>query len=376
MYLPVDDPSRDISTQSRDSNANVALNPGRTRDVSWLVEQWQFARQLALGWDQSDPANATPVPFLLVIDEIQKVPKWPDAIKGLWDRSICESVPMHLVLLGSSPLLMNKGTTDSLAGRFEMIRMGHWSFEEMNTAFGVSLEEYVYFGGFPGGAQFLNDGQRWRDYVTQGLIYPNIEIDILQMTRIDKPALLKQLFELGCSYSGQIVSLDKMLGQLHDAGNVTTLSRYLDLLGRAGLLTGLYKHSDHALRRRNSPPKFQALNNALMSAMGSHTFDEARADRSHWGRLVESAVGAHLCGASSGDMRVHYWRDGALEVDFVIEHRGCIAAIEVKSGKRTGAPRGLEEFSRRYPACRALVIGSDSLPLGEFLRYAPEHWLE
>ena len=271
---------------------------------------------------------------------------------------------------------MHKGISESLAGRFETLRMGHWSYEEMNTAFGLSLDQYIYFGGFPGSAPYTPDETRWRDYVTLGLIQPNIERDILQLTRIDKPALLKQLFELGCTYSGRIVSLDKMLGQLSDAGNVTTLARYLELLSEAGLLTGLQKYSAQALRRRNSPPKFQALNNALVSAQGSHSFDEARADRSHWGHLVESAVGAHLCNASAGDTRVHYWREASLEVDFVVEHRGRLAAIEVKSGKLGAARRGLAEFSRRHPGCQTWVVGSEALPVGEFLRYPPEHWVE
>lgn len=347
----------------------------RPADRAWLIEQWQRAVAAAQAWRRSSHPAAPDLPFVLAIDEIQKIPQWSETIKGLWDRQIAGDLPIHLVLLGSAPLLIQKGLTESLAGRFELLRMGHWSYNEMNAAFGLGLDEYVYFGGFPGSVSYVREQPRWRDYVNWSLIHPNIERDILQMTRIDKPALLKQLFELGCAYSGQILSLDKILCQLNDAGNVTTLSRYLDLLGDAGLLCGLQKYSDHQLRQRKSPPKFQVLNNALMSAPGSHSFEEAQADRTHWGRLVESAVGAHLCNEASAETRIHYWREGSLEVDFVVEHRGRLAAIEVKSGKTAGARRGLDEFAARHPGCQTWVIGSVALPLGEFLRYPPEHWV-
>ena len=376
LYLSADEPIQDALGLSAGPPGAMASGFERLPDRAWLVEQWQRAAATALKWQQSVQVNASGAAFVLVIDEIQKIPQWSEAIKGLWDRALADELPMHLVLLGSSPLLMHKGISESLAGRFEMLRMGHWSYEEMNAAFGFSLDQYIYFGGFPGSAPYTPDEPRWRDYVTLGLIQPNIERDILQLTRIDKPALLKQLFELGCTYSGQIVSLDKMLGQLSDAGNVTTLARYLDLLGEAGLLAGLQKYSAQALRRRNSPPKFQALNNALVSAQGSHSFDEARADRSHWGHLVESAVGAHLCNASASDTNIRYWREASLEVDFVVEHRGRLAAVEVKSGKLGAARRGLDEFLRRHPGCQTWVVGSEALPVGEFLRHPPEHWVE
>ncbi|WP_290659693.1 ATP-binding protein [Aquabacterium sp.] len=376
MYLSADEPVQDVADWSHPASGSVAWGGNRLPDRAWLVEKWQQAAVSAQAWQRSEKMLASQVPFVLVIDEIQKISQWSEVIKGLWDRGVADELPMHVVLLGSSPLLMHKGITESLAGRFEVLRMAHWSFEEMNAAFGFSLDQYIYFGGFPGSAPYVVDESRWRAYVALGLIQPNIERDILQMTRIDKPALLKQLFELGCNYSGQIVSLDKMLGQLSDAGNVTTLARYLELLGEAGLLTGLQKHSDKALRRRNSPPKFQTLNNALTSAQGSHSFDEARADRSHWGHLVESAIGAHLCNTAASDTRIHYWREASLEVDFVIEHRGRLAAIEVKGGKLAGARRGLDEFVRRHPGCQIWVVGSDALPVGEFLRHSPEHWLD
>ena len=310
-----------------------------------------------------------------MLDEIQKVPRWSDHVKGLWDRQMTDPQPMQVLLLGSAPLLVQQGLSESLAGRYEVVPISHWSFEEMNEAFGFTLEQYLYFGAYPGSAGYIHDEARWRDYVVRSLIEPNIEKDILMMTRVDKPALLKQLFEVGCAYSGQIVSLDKTLGQLSDAGNVTTLARYLELLGQVGLLTGLQKYAAQALRRRQSPPKFQVLNNALMSAKENHSFNEARADRSHWGRLVESAVGAHLVNTIEADSRIYYWREGGLEVDFVIEHRGRLAAVEVKSGKASAVQPGLAEFSRRHPQCASWLVGTDALAVGEFLRYPAAHWV-
>lgn len=346
------------------------------RTVRWLVELWARAVRAAMAWAGDLQSNEAGLPFLLVIDEIQKVSDWSDAIKGLWDEARAASLPLQLVLLGSSPLLMHKGLSESLAGRFEMTRLTHWSFEEMNAAFSVTLEQYVYFGGFPGSASYFADEQRWRSYVDEGLVRPNIDQDILMMTRVDKPALLSQLFELACHYSGQIVALDKLMGQLRDAGNVTTLARYLELLADAGLLGGLQKYSEGAVRRRNAPPKLQAFNNALVSVQGTHGYSEAVADRSHWGRLVESAVGAHLVNSAEPDTVIRYWRDGHHEVDFVIERRGRLAAIEVKIRPRTARPSGLEEFKRRFPDAKTWQVGGDQWPLGEVLKRPAHRWLE
>lgn len=363
---------------STDDAFAFALRPEPLTE-SWLNSNWEAAEVQAARWHDKAQrmGNRQEVPaFVLVLDEIQKIPRWSDLIKGLWDRQIISPNPMHLVLLGSAPLLMQKGLTESLAGRFEVIPMTHWSFEEMNDAFDISLEQYIYFGGYPGSVPFIREEARWRDYVVRGLIEPNIEKDILLMTRVDKPALLKQLFELGCAYSGQIVSLTKIKGQLSDAGNTTTLTGYLDLLRQAGLLTGLQKFAANEIRKRDSPPKFQVLNNALMSAMGSHTLQEALADRTYWGRLVESAVGVHLVNTAGSGVQIHYWRDGGVEVDFVVERGKQLAAIEVKSGAVRGLQKGLREFASRHEHCRSWVVGGDGLSLGEFLRYPAGHWVE
>jgi predicted AAA+ superfamily ATPase len=380
-YFAADQPSgpTTLGATFRPAGSTARVAAARA-DTAWLVETWREATQASLSWAMARNAkNGTRTPhpyFALVIDEIQKVPGWSETIKGLWDASVTARAPLHLVLLGSSPLLMQRGLTESLAGRHEIIPMRHWTFTEMSDAFGLDLDHYIFFGAYPGAAEYVDREDRWRDYVRDGLIQPNIERDILQMTRVDKPALLKQLFELGCAYSGQIVALDKIVGTLREAGNTVTLTRYLSLLESAGLLAGLHKYSDHEIRRRNSPPKFQVLNTALMSALSTYTFAEARADRSYWGRVVESAVGAHLCNSAETGTRIHYWRESPLEVDFVIGSRKRLAAVEVKSGKSSASKPGLDEFCRRHRGCRRWVVGDMDLPIGEFLRYPADHWVE
>jgi uncharacterized protein len=342
-------------------------------DADWLVAQWSRAEASTRAWDASDNPRASSTPYVLAIDEIQRVPQWSTLVKGLWDRTLATGVRMHVLLLGSSPLLMQQGLTESLLGRFEVLRLGHWSFDEMNLAFGFTLDQYLYFGGFPGSARFISDETRWRDYVRTALIAPNIEKDVFEMFRVDKPALLRELFSLGCAYSGQIVSLDKAKGKL--GGHTQTLKHQLILLSHAGLLTGLHKYAEQLIRQRSSPPKFMVHNTALMSALGSHGFDEARADRSHWGRIVESAVGAHLINTADSDTQLHYWRDGDDEVDFVVERRDRLTAIEVKSRPDAAPHRGLTVFSKRQPTAQQILVGGDAMPLGEFLRRPPSAWL-
>jgi predicted AAA+ superfamily ATPase len=345
-------------------------------DTRWLILQWQRAAAEARAWSARTDSNARRLPYVLAVDEIQKIPNWSETVKGLWDENLRNKRPIHLVLLGSSPLLVQKGLSESLAGRFELIRMPHWSYEEMSEGFSWTLDQYIYFGGYPGSARHISEEGRWRAYVLDALIRPNIEKDVLEMTRVDQPALLKQLFEVGSMYSGQVVALDKMLGVLNSKGNTVTLSRYLDLLERAGLLRGLLKYSAHEVRRRRSPPKFQVFNTSFVTALGTHSFDEARADRSYWGRLVESAVGVHLCNALDANMQLHYWREGHLEVDFVVSKGRRLLAIEVKSGRKMALAPGLDEFRRRHSGCRTLVVGGVDCPLGEFLRQPIDRWMQ
>lgn len=351
-------------------SATTTFIPSSAPTAEWLVRQWQSARSKA---NALEPGHC----HVLAIDEIQKVPRWSDVVKGLWDADRAAGLPLHVVLLGSSPWLMQKGLTESLAGRYEPILLRHWSYDEMQEAFDFSLDEYLYFGGYPGSAPLIHEESRWRQYVRSALIHPNIEKDILQMTRVDKPALLKTLFELGCgAYSGQIISYTKLLGQLQDAGNTVTLAHYLDLLSQAGLLSGLAKYAGQKHRQRASSPKLNTHNTALMSALAGYSFAEAKADRSYWGRLVESAVGAHLLNTASDDCQVLYWRESPHEVDFVLTNGRKLTALEVKSGSGYAPPKGLAIFAEKFQGARTLIVGEGGVPLTEFLTLPADHWLE
>lgn len=343
--------------------------PGESPTADWLIQHWTQARAKARDLPEEQS-------FVLAIDEVQKVPRWSEVVKGLWDADRAAGLNLHVILLGSSPWLMQKGLTESLAGRYELIPMTHWSYPEMQAAFDLSLDEYLYFGGYPGSAKLIREEPRWRSYIRGALVHPNIEKDILQMTRVDKPALLKNLFELGCSYSGQIISYTKLMGQLQDAGNTVTLAHYLNLLTQAGLLTGLSKYAGEQHRQRSSSPKLNALNTALISALSGYSFAEARADRSHWGRLVESAVGAHLCNTATDTCQVQYWRESPDEVDFVLNDGRRLLAIEVKSGTTYATPKGLGVFSGKYRQARQLIVGEGGIALAEFLAHPAGHWLE
>lgn len=371
-FVATDQPLPEAGDPFGDQSSSAALQtvPGTPPTAEWLVRQWAQARNMAKA--QSDGRS-----YVLAIDEIQKIPRWSEVVKGLWDADRAENIPLHVILLGSSPWLMQKGLTESLAGRYEAIRMTHWSYDEMQAAFDFSLDDFIYFGGYPGSASRVRDETRWRDYVRASLIHPNIEKDILQMTRVDKPALLKTLFELGCgAYSGQIVSYTKLQGQLQDAGNTVTLAHYLDLLSQAGLLSGLAKYAGQKHRQRASSPKLNAHNTALISALAGYSFADAGKDRSYWGRLVESAVGAHLINTATDNCEVQYWRESPDEVDFVLNNGRQLVAIEVKSAARFAAPKGLSVFAGKYKEARQLIVGEGGVSLAEFLSYQAAHWLE
>ncbi len=331
----------------------------------WVEQQWETAR-LKLKEQYSKGA------FLLVLDEVQKIPDWTEAIKKLWDEDSAHKLPLKVALLGSSPLLIQKGIAETLAGRFELIRIPHWSYKEMKEAFNFSLDRFLFFGGYPGAAPLTRDEQRWKNYVNDSLIETTVSRDIFMMSRVDKPALLRRLFELGCQYSGQILSLNKILGQLQDAGNTTTLSHYLELLMAAGMLMGLQKYAPKKVRQRASSPKFQVLNTALISAQTGQSFKEAKHNFEFWGRLVESAVGAHLVNESvNTGLEVFYWREGNKEVDFVLKKGNKIAALEVKSGKKKTALPGIDEFSKKYDTHKKYLIGRGGLELEDFFWLSP-----
>lgn len=335
------------------------------RGSEWIAQQWEAAR-LSLGPDGG----------LLVLDEVQKATGWAESVKRLWDEDTRAGRPLKVVLLGSSPLLIGRGLTESLAGRFEVIHLAHWSAAEMRDAFGWPVERFIFYGGYPGAAALTADPGRWARYILDSLIEPTIARDVLLLTRVDKPALLRRLFELSCRYSGQVLSYTKMLGQLQDAGNTVTLAHYLDLVGAAGMVTGLPKFAGQAARSRGSSPKLQVLNTALMTAQSGYTIDQARADREFWGRLVESAVGAHLANAAAGGVcDVFYWRDRNREVDFVVRAGSMLTAIEVKSGRAPDVQPGIAAFVEAFRPGRTLLVGGDGVPVEEFLLAPVEHWV-
>jgi uncharacterized protein len=339
------------------------------RDSAWLRAEWEAARSLA---DEVGGVNA-----VLVVDEIQKVTSWSETVKRLWDEDSRTGRDLRVVILGSAPLLVERGLSESLAGRFETIHVPHWSFAEMRAAFGWSVERYVLFGGYPGAAPLVAEPTRWARYVRDSLIEPTIARDVLLHTRVDKPALLRRLFELGCAYSGQVLSYTKMLGQLQDAGNTTTLAHYLDLLAGAGMLTGLQKYAGDRARKRASSPKLQAYNTGLVTATTSRAPDAMRRDRVTWGRLVESAVGAHLVNAAAaGHFEVTYWRDRNREVDFVVEAGDRLLAIEVKSGRARDTHPGLTAFAEAFRPDRTLMVGAEGVELATFLGRPATDWLE
>jgi hypothetical protein len=245
----------------------------------------------------------------------------------------------------------------------------------MREAFGWTLDQYVFYGGYPGAAPLIKEPARWARYVKDALIETTISRDVLLLTRVDKPALLRRLFELGCAYSGQIFSYQKMLGQLQDAGNTTTLAHYLDLLSAAGMVTGLQKFAGGAARQRGSSPKLHVFNTALMSAQSGFTLETARADGSLWGRMVESAVGAHLANAAAAGLcDLFYWRDRNCEVDFVVLAGRRLTAIEVKSGRTREALHGLDAFAVAFKPESTLLVGGDGIALEKFLEHPVEHW--
>ena len=340
-----------------------AIDP---KDRDWIRRVWEGARTTMTLRGEAER--------LLVIDEIQKIDNWSEVVKREWDEDTRKHLNLKVVLLGSSRLLLKRGLTESLAGRFELIRLGHWSYQEMHDAFGVTLDEYIYFGGYPGAAHMIGDEKRWRKYIKDSLVAPVIEKDVLMTSNIYKPALMKQLFELGCGYSAEILSLTKLMGQLQDAGNVTTLASYLEILDQCALLTGLQKYANDDARKRGSIPKYQVYNNALLTAYKGRSFLTDRTDTTLWGRWVESAVGAHLLGmAEESDYQVYYWREPARnkadkdkEVDFIIVNDGEVTAIEVKSGRR-GMNSGLPVFVEVFHPKKSFVVGSGGVSLEDFL---------
>ncbi len=328
--------------------------------ATWLHTQWETARALAA------QAGAS----VLVLDEVQKLPNWTEEIKRLWDEDTREGRDVRTVILGSAPLLISRGLTESMAGRFEITRLGHWLYGEMREAFGFTLDQFIYYGGYPGAASLIGDEARWAAYVRDALIETTISKDVLLLTPVQKPALLRRVFDLACRYSGQELSYQKMMGQLSDAGNTTTLAHYLELLEGAGMVCGLQKYAGQVVRQRASSPKLQVFNTALMGAIAAGEgfgFDRLRATPELWGRMVESAVGAQLLAThlthSTATPVLQYWRDGQREVDFVLRDKSEVFALEVKSGTTLRATPGLDAFCAQHPKARPQVVGTGGIAL-------------
>lgn len=326
---------------------------------AWLQFEWDKARAI-------QKKEKTKV--ILILDEVQKIQGWSEIVKKNWDADTQEKIPLHVLLLGSAPLLIQKGLTESLTGRFETNVFRHWLYPEMHQSFGFNLEQYLFFGGYPGAHGLVGDYERWQNYMLDSIIETTISRDVLLLNRIDKPALLRNLFLLGCRYSSRELAYQKIVGQLQDAGNTTTLAHYLELLTQSWMLTGLQKYSGSVVRQRGSSPKLQVFNNALLSAQKNLDFESARNDSEYWGQVVESAVGCHLLASKKprGTL-IRYWREGDFEVDFIVASESCLYAIEVQSGRKHKTS-GLLQFKKKYPKAQTLVVGSGSLTLDEFFR--------
>lgn len=326
---------------------------------AWLASCWTAARLEA----QTHPDAGC----VLVIDEIQKVPNWSETVKRQWDDDTWNERNIKVVLLGSSRALILQGLSESLMGRFEEIRMTHWTYAEMRDCFGLTVDEFIYFGGYPGAVEMMQDEARWKVYVRNSMIDATVNRDIFEDVRIGKAALLRKTLELGAAYSGKILSLTKLLREIQDAGNVMTIAGYLERLNQCGLLGTFQKFSVDDARRRASIPKFQVHNNALLTALSAGTFEQVRNDPVKWGHYVESAVGAYLISqAYRLQFEVFYWRDGNNEVDFVLRKDGKVVALEVKSNHERYT-KGLDVFCQKFRPNVALIVGSGGLPLERFL---------
>jgi len=316
----------------------------------WLAHHWNMAKR----------------PVLLILDEVQKVIGWSETVKQLWDQDYSAGRELSVLLLGSSSLLIKKGLTESLAGRFYLHRLNHWNYKEVKEAFNLTFDEWLFFGGYPGTLKYRKNIQFWGSYVRDSLIETVISKDVLQMQNITKPSLLRHLFYLSTYYPAQILSYNKMLGQLTDAGNTTTLAHYVSLLESAFLLSGLEQFKKGSIPKKGSSPKLILWNNALVSASTMSTFKKTRSNPEKWGRLVENAVGSFfLNNLGSLPYRLYYWRKGNLEVDFVLASPGKIIAVEVKSS-RMKKLRGLERFLELYPDAEPLIIGGSGMELEKF----------
>ena len=295
-------------------------------DADWLRVEWQQARNIVAAQGEA----------ILIVDEVQKIEGWSNVVKELWDEDRRNDVNLKVFLSGSSSLLLSKGLDEALTGRFEMLYCLQWRYAECRDAFGYTLDEFVFFGGYPRAASFAKDEDRWRRFMKESIIEPTISQDVLALAPIKKPALMRALFALGVQYSAQELSYTKMLGQLQDAGNTVTIAEYLNLLSLAGMLSGLQKFDERKASSRKSSPRLMAHDSSLQSAMLDLPKKFVEMDRSRWGHLVETAVGAYLINRGKEEgFEVFWWREGSDEVDFVL-----------RKGEQLHGHRSEE---RRYP---------------------------
>jgi predicted AAA+ superfamily ATPase len=319
-------------------------------DHSWLRDHWLRARAL-------------PKPTLFVVDEVQKIRGWSEVVKELFDQDRGKS-DLRVLLLGSSSLAIHRGLSESLAGRFELLRAHHWSFGEMEKRFDWSLEQYLCYGGYPGPAHLISDPARWNAYMRDSIVEPVLGRDLSLASAVSKPALFRQAFEIAMLYPAQEISYQKLVGQLQDRGSSETIKHYLELFEGAFLLRQIFRYSTRPLSTRTSSPKLIPLAPALL-----HTFSDPRrlaVDPEWRGRVFEAAIGAALC---RHEREVFTWRDGLSEVDFVILRNRVPIAIEVKSGRRKSMD-GLTRFRRKFPRSESLIVTpeiGDSLLRGESL---------
>lgn len=357
-----------FAAQAKVPVTSLTAEMAEANDNHWISLQWERVRSQMQVLKQQE--------HVLIIDEIHKINNWSEVIKKEWDADTKNKVNIKLILLGSSRLLLKNGLTESLLGRFELIRVGHWSFAEMEQAFGFTLPQYIYYGAYPGAATFVGNEKRWRKYIHSSIVDPAIENDVLQTTRIYKPSLLRSLFDLGCSYSGELLSYNKIVGQLQDKGSIVTIANYLQVLDESNLLAGIQKFAGDIARQYQSTPKFQVFNNALLSAYQGHGMDKEMMNPERWGRWVESAVGSHLLNnAEEDEYSVYYWRERDAEVDYVLQFRdGQTLAIEVKTGRRSDN-KGLHIFEDKFHPNKRLIVGKDAMPLDVFFHSLPSQLL-
>jgi len=308
-----------------------------TTDRTWLLEQWQKA--LLMGKKT-----------LLVIDEIQKVPNWSETIKSLWDKT---PKALRVIILGSSSLQLQKGLTESLAGRFELIRTYQWTFAELKRAFKYDLNRYLRYGGYPGAVAFEKDYDRWYTYLKDSIIEAVVGKDILLNRKVGNPALFRQAFEILCRYPAQEISYTKLLGQLQDKGNTDLVKYYIDLYSGAFLIHPLEKYAAKSYLTRGSSPKMLVACPALYTM---HEGPQVIADPEKRGRIFEVAVGAQLMQLPGN---LYYWREKQKEVDFVYKYQGQLYAVEVKSGRRK-LSEGLNAFLTHFPKTRPVIISPEN----------------